>query len=469
MKMCSSPQEYINTVAKFAQKACKRFKKEIGKSFYLPSVLIAQACQENGYGMDPKCEILLLSNNMVGIKRDLLNKSWTDIDLGVWDGEYINKKTPEVYNGVGVEIYDDFRIYTDVEQSFMDYLCFMRWGGYSVGNPKYYDKIKGIKDYKTLIRTVSSLGYATDPNYANSIISKIEKYDLTKYDDLHGIKASSYWPSGAGNIKEDKKEPTNSGLVDLVKLSPCNSGKRNSSIDRITPHCIVGQLSASTIGDCFRDLSVKASCNYGIGVDCKVIMCVPEDTHSWCSSSSANDDRAVTIECACDKTAPYAFHNDVYQKLIDLCTDICKRNGKDTLLWLGSSSKSLSYTPKKNEMVLTVHRWFANKSCPGDWMYARMGDLASKVTSRLGGKTEPDQSNENSSITYRVQVGAYSNKSYAEKRLRQVTSAGFDAFITDGSDGYYRVQVGAYSLKENALAMLYRVQNAGFSAILKEV
>ena len=286
---------------------------------------------------------------------------------------------------------------------------------------------------------------------------------------MHGIKASSYWPSGAGDIKEDKKEPTNSSLVDLVKLSPCNSGKRNSSIDRITPHCIVGQLNASTIGDCFRDLSVKASCNYGIGVDCKVIMCVPEDTHSWCSSSSANDDRAVTIECACDKTSPYAFHSDVYQKLIDLCTDICKRNGKDTLLWLGSSSKSLSYVPKKNEMVLTAHRWFANKSCPGDWMYARMGDLASKVTSRLGGKTEPDQSNENSSITYRVQIGAYSNKSYAEKRLRQVTSAGFDAFITDGLDGYYRVQVGAYSLKENALAMLYRVQNAGFSAILKEV
>ena len=36
----------------------------------------------------------------------------------------------------------------------------------------------------------------------------------------------------------------------------------------------------------------------------------------------------------------------------------------------------LNYTPKSDEMVLTVHRWFANKSCPGNWIYARMGDLA---------------------------------------------------------------------------------------------
>ena len=74
----------------------------------------------------------------------------------------------------------------------------------------------------------------------------------------------------------------------------------------------------------------------------------------------------------------------VYQRLIELCTDICKRNGKTKLLWLGDKDKTLGYTPAPDEMVLTVHRWFANKSCPGDWMYARMGDLAKKVTAALG-------------------------------------------------------------------------------------
>ena len=92
------------------------------------------------------------------------------------------------------------------------------------------------------------------------------------------------------------------------------------------------------------------------------------------------------LECASDATEPYAFKDVVYQQLIELCTDICKRNGKTKLLWLGDKDKTLNYSPKQDEMVLTVHRWFANKSCPGDWMYARMGDLAEKVTAALGGQ-----------------------------------------------------------------------------------
>ena len=78
----------------------------------------------------------------------------------------------------------------------------------------------------------------------------------------------------------------------------------------------------------------------------------------------------------------------MYNRLIELCTDICKRNGKTKLLWLGDKAKTLNYAPKSDEMILTVHRWFANKSCPGNWMYARMGDLASKVTAALGSKVD---------------------------------------------------------------------------------
>ena len=114
-----------------------------------------------------------------------------------------------------------------------------------------------------------------------------------------------------------------------------------------------------------------------------------EKNRSWCSSSAANDQRAVTIECASDTTEPYAFKGIVYRTLIKLCVDICKRNGKTKLLWLGDKTKTLNYTPKFNEMVLTVHRWFANKSCPGNWMYSRMGDLAEKVTAALGGEVKP--------------------------------------------------------------------------------
>lgn len=179
---------------------------------------------------------------------------------------------------------------------------------------------------------------------------------------------------------------SNSKLVTYKKLSPNHSGARTAKIDRITPHCVVGQLSASGIASCFK-AGRGASCNYGIGKDGSVALIVDEGNRSWCSSSNANDQRAVTIECASDKTEPYAFNGAVYKKLVKLCVDICKRNGKTKLLWFSNKNTALNYKPKSNEMVLTVHRWFENKPCPGDWMFARMGDLASAVTAKLGGGT----------------------------------------------------------------------------------
>lgn len=180
---------------------------------------------------------------------------------------------------------------------------------------------------------------------------------------------------------------TNSSMVSYTGLSPNHSGQRTHCIDRITPHCVVGQLSAESICGCFTSPSRQASCNYGIGTDGRVSLCVEEKNRSWCSSSNANDQRAVTIECASDKTEPYAMNARVYDSLVKLCTDICRRNGKKKLLWLGDRNKTLNYTPKPDEMVLTVHRWFANKSCPGNWLYARLGDLAAKVTAALGGSS----------------------------------------------------------------------------------
>ena len=177
---------------------------------------------------------------------------------------------------------------------------------------------------------------------------------------------------------------SNSSLVAYTLLSPNHSGLRTKRIDRISPHCVVGQCTAEGLGDWFHKSSTKASSNYGIDKNGRIGLYVEEKNRSWCTSSNANDQRAVTIECASDKAEPYAMHQVVYDRLVDLCEDICRRNGKKKLLWFGDKNKSLNYQPKADEMLITVHRWFANKSCPGDWLYARLGDLAAKVTSRLG-------------------------------------------------------------------------------------
>ena len=260
---------------------------------------------------------------------------------------------------------------------------------------------------------------------------------------------------------------SNSSLVSYTKLSPNHSGQRTHAVDRITPHCVVGQCSVETLGNIFAPTSKQASCQYGIGVDGRVGMYVEEKNRSWCSSSNENDQRAITIECASDATAPYAFNDAVYAKLIELCTDICKRYGKAKLLWFGDKTKTLNYAPASNEMVLTVHRWFANKSCPGDWMYARMGDLAAKVTVKLGGTVTPSNNTDttDTKVLYRVQTGAFSNKANADAMLQKVKAAGFDTYMVK-VDNLYKIQVGAFSNKTNADAMAAKLKAAGFDTFI---
>lgn len=251
---------------------------------------------------------------------------------------------------------------------------------------------------------------------------------------------------------------TNSKLVSYTKLSPNHSGQRTHSIDRITPHCVVGQLSCESICGCFTSPSIQASCNYGIGKDGRISLCVEEKNRSWCSSSNANDQRAVTIECASDMSEPYAMNSAVYNSLVKLCIDICKRNGKKKLLWLADKNKTLNYAPKSDEMVLTVHRWFANKSCPGNWLYSRLGDLAAKVTSELSKTTSSGSTNSTTQI-YRVrktwsdsksQLGAYKVLANAKKKADE--HAGYKVFDISGNVVYpaagtsYKVQIDIANL-----------------------
>ena len=138
---------------------------------------------------------------------------------------------------------------------------------------------------------------------------------------------------------------TNSPLVGYTRLVDKHSGERTHAIDRITPHCVVGQVTAARLGDIFSGTRAVSS-NYGIALDGTVGLYVEEKNRSWCSSSNANDQRAITIECASDPKPPYAFKPVVYETLVQLCIDICKRNGKKKLLWFGVKTKSLNYSLK---------------------------------------------------------------------------------------------------------------------------
>lgn len=196
---------------------------------------------------------------------------------------------------------------------------------------------------------------------------------------------------------------SNSPLVDYTRISPNKNSPRNHKIDTITIHCVVGQCTVETLGNIFAPTSRQASSNYGVGTDGKIGMYVEEKDRSWCSSSAANDNRAVTIEVASDTKHPYAVNDRAFAALLDLVTDICKRNGIKKLVW---STKKADRMNHKNGCNMTVHRDYANKSCPGDYLYNRHGEIAAEVNRRLGvTDTAPDAGAGQGVTVYTVKKG----------------------------------------------------------------
>lgn len=177
---------------------------------------------------------------------------------------------------------------------------------------------------------------------------------------------------------------SNSSLATVVMISPNKTVMKNKVNDTISIHCMAGQLSVESCGKLFAKKGSQASSNYGIGPDGRIAMYVEEKDRSWCTSNRANDQRAITIEVASDSKAPYAVTDAAYASLIKLLVDICKRNNIKKLLW--QANKSL--IGQVNKQNMTVHRWFANKACPGDYLYNKHYEIANLVNAQLGASAE---------------------------------------------------------------------------------
>lgn len=184
---------------------------------------------------------------------------------------------------------------------------------------------------------------------------------------------------------------TNSPLVDYTRISPNRSVDRKHTIDTVTIHCVVGQCSVETLGTIFARSSCQASANYGIGYDGRVGLYVEEKDRSWCTSSASNDNRAITIEVASDTYDPYTVTDAAYNKLIDLLVDICKRNDINQLVWSTSKYERMNHLDGCN---MTVHRDYANKACPGNYLYNLHGQIAAEVNARLNSEEDEDMTQE---------------------------------------------------------------------------
>ena len=272
-------------------------------------------------------------------------------------------------------------------------LAFAKAAGKSVGDMEIqvdfllHELSASFKTVLATLKTAATIKEASDSVLVNferpadqsaAVMEKRAGYAQTFYDKYAG---------------KENQSMSNSALVTYTNISPNKNSPQTHAIDTITIHCIVGQWTAKQGCDYFASTARQESANYIVGKDGSIGLCVEEKDRSWCSSSASNDHRAVTIEVASNTADPYAVTAQAYAALLDLVTDICKRNGKSKLVWLGDKDKSLAYTPAAGEMLMTVHRWFANKACPGEYLYSRHAAIAAEVTKRLTVTTTPTDEN----------------------------------------------------------------------------
>lgn len=241
-----------------------------------------------------------------------------------------------------------------------------------------------LKDYAAVfqvLRTAKTVKEASDivltkyerpADQSNSVKTKRASYGQAYYDAYATATTTS-----------EKEETTmsNSPLVTYTNITKNKTSPRNHAIDTITIHCIVGQWTAKQGCDYFATTDRECSANYVVGKDGSIGLSVDEADRSWCSSSRDNDNRAITIEVASDTTHPYAVTAEAYAALLDLVTDICQRNGIAKLVWSTNKTDRVNHA---NGCNMTVHRDYAAKECPGEYLYERHGAIAEEVNKRLG-------------------------------------------------------------------------------------
>lgn len=354
--------EFINKIGAYVQKYAPAY----GICTYSP--IIAQAVLESARGTS---ELAVKANNYFGLK-------YKPGRCPTATGSYTKVGSEQKADGTYTSASMQWFAFPDMEACVRGYFDFI--------NNSRYANLKGVTDPGEYLQNIRADGYATSLKYVDNLMAVIREYDLIRFD---GKKVESM---------------SNSTLATYTRISPNKTSPRNHKIDTITIHCMAGNLTVERCGEGFAKRTRMASSNYGIGSDGRIGLYVEEKDRSWCSSNKANDMRAVTIEVANDGGAATGWHvsDAAMTSLIALVTDICRRNGIKQLLWKGDKSL-IGQVDKQN---MTVHRWFKNKACPGDYLYGKHAYIAAEVNKRLGVTEAQPAEQPASSSNYKVRITA---------------------------------------------------------------
>ena len=328
-------EEFIQAIGKAVQKIAPKY------GIYVCSPIIAQACLESAYGTSHKAQ----HNNFFGLK---YRPNRVACNCGYFSDESQEQNTDGTYETIKTDWY----LFDSIEAGVEGYFQFIDIDRYS--------NLKGVTDPRRYLELIREDGYATSLDYVENVYNVIVSNNLFIFDK-----------------KEDEKM-SYSPLTDVVILSPNCNIPRNNTIQKITIHHMAGNLSVERCGETFLPESREASANYGIDSDGRVGCYVEEENRAWTSSSPDNDHQAITIEVANDEIGgDWHVSDAAFDKLIDLCVDICQRNGIERLNFTGDASGNL-----------TMHSYFTATACPGPYLASRFPDIERLVNERLGVSTD---------------------------------------------------------------------------------
>lgn len=398
-------EQFIETIAS----AVKKYAHDYGIVVYSP--IIAQAILESAWGTS---ELAVNANNYFGLK-------------------YRSGRCPSaigIYHKVGSEQNPDgsyvssamkWMKFRNLEEGVKGYFEF-------INIPNYFN-LRGVTDPKAYLENIKKDGYATSLSYVSNLMNVIQKNDLTRFD-------------------KEVKLMSNSALVDYTKISPNRTVNPSRKVDTITIHCMAGDMCVESCGNWFAKATTAASSNYGIGSDGRIGLYVEEKDRSWCSSNRDNDMRAITIEVANNGGAPdWPVSDAAYKSLIKLLVDICKRNDIDGLRW--RNDPTLVGQPEKQNM--TVHRWFAKKACPGNYLMSKMADIAAEVNAQLGYVDKVEE-------PVKVETNTYARKQFI-KDVQAATGSAVDGIAGSETIGNTPTLCMARNKRHKAVKPVQRYLN----------
>lgn len=380
-----------------------------------------------------QAESSLKANNLQNNGNTRLNLSDEEFTKKVNDGTY--SRDNFIHDGYGYSL-AQWTYWTRKR----DYYDFMKNNNYAIGD-ETGSVLFLINELKAYVGVYNSIKNATDIRTASDIILKQFERPADQSENAcvkrvgFGIEIYHKMVTEAP-MPQAQPQTQPQGIVSpLIRqdLTTCNyTATRNHKIDTITPHCFVGEPDVTRAGNWCKDPSHKASANFTIAKNGEIVQNIPIDARSWCSSSAANDNRSITVECASLATAPYSFNDKVYKALVELTVYLMKKYNKNKLVAMKKGDEG---EVSDNIMRLTQHNFYAAKECPGRWFISKINDGSFINDVNAYFTEDKQQATSQNSVLYKVQCGAFANKKNAENLVTQLKAKGFDCVIVEERRG----------------------------------